>query len=98
MHYAPGEHLLSPHTIGAVSRRWTFTARGNVSSTPTVENDSLYFSDSGGSVWRLDAQTGNSVWEATLPSITGNAKSHSRVSPAIGPDSVVVGDQVAATV
>lgn len=98
MHYAPGERFLSPRTIGLLSQRWVFTARGNVNNTPTVEDNNLYFSDSGGSVWRLDAQTGQSVWEARLPSITGNTKSYSRVSPAIGRRAVIVGDQAAATV
>lgn len=97
-HDAPGESLLSPYTIGAISRRWTFTARGNVSSTPTVEGDALFFSDSGGSVWRLDARSGTSVWEAKLASFSGYATSSSRNSPAIGPSSVIVGDQATATV
>lgn len=96
-HDAPGERLLSPYTIGAVSRRWTFTAKGNVSSTPTVEGDALFFSDSGGSVWRLDARSGTSVWEAKLGSFSGYPTSSSRTSPAIGPNSVIVGDQASAT-
>ena len=97
-HDAPGERLLSPYTIGAISQRWNFTARGNVSSTPTVEGDALFFSDSGGSVWRLDARSGTSVWEAKLGSFSGYATSSSRNSPAIGPNSVIVGDQASATV
>ena len=67
-------------------------------STPTVENDAVYVSDSGGSVWRLDAVTGGVVWQVKLPALTGNSGSYSRVSPAITPNAVVVGDQASGTV
>jgi len=97
-HYAPAEHFLNSWDVGVLGTRWVFTGRGNFPDTPTVEGNNVYASDSGGSVWQINAQTGQSKWEAKLPSATGNAGSTSRVSPAIGPSTVIVGDQAAATV
>lgn len=92
-HDAQSEFILGKATLPYLSLRWIFTARGEVQSTPTVENDAVYVSDAGGSVWRVDAVTGRAVWEVKLPSLTGNPASYSRVSPAITANAVVVGDQ-----
>ena len=97
-HYAPDEYLLGPSTLGFLKQRWVFTTKGDVPDTPTVEGDNVYASDFGGSVWRIDAQTGREIWEASLPTITGNMKSMARVSPAIAAHTVIVGDQASATV
>ena len=97
-HDASAEFILGRATLPYLSLRWAFTASGEVQSTPTVEKDAVYVSDSGGSVWRLDAVTGQPVWQARLPSLTGNPASYSRVSPAITPDAVIVGDQASGTV
>ncbi len=97
-HYAPTEFLLNRYSLGFLTTRWVFTARGEILDTPTVERGAVYVSDSGGSVWRLDARTGQAAWQAALPAMTGHSNSRSRVSPAIGRDSIIVGDQAAATV
>lgn len=97
-HSAPNEHRLNRYTLGFLGTRWVLAARGELPDTPTVEGNDLYVSDSGGSVWRLDARTGHPVWELALPTITGLSHSRSRVSPAIGRSTVVVGDQAAGTV
>ena len=74
-----------------------FTANGEIQSTPTIERNALYTSDSGGSVWRLNARTGSVVWQTSLSTVTGDGGSYSRVSPAIGSYEVVVGDQASGT-
>ncbi len=97
-HYAPYEFALSPFTVPTLRPRWVFAANGEVQGTPTVEGSAVYASDSGGSVWRIDAISGKAAWETKLPAVTGIAGSYSRVSPAIGRDTIVVGDQASATV
>ncbi len=97
-HDAPYERLLSPSTVPHLQVRWAFPANGEVWGTPTVEQNAVYASDTGGSVWRIDARTGKAVWEIKLSDYTGNAASFSRVSPAIGQDTIVVADQASATV
>jgi len=97
-HFAPAEHILNRYDLDRLSTRWVFTARGNLPDTPTVEGGHVYVSDAGGSVWQIDAQTGQPIWEAKLSSATGNAGSVSRVSPAVGPRAVIVGGEAGATV
>ncbi len=96
-HFSTGEDRLNPGTVKGLKSRWVFSANGEVKGTPTVEGHSVYASDSGGSVWRLDATSGKVLWETRLPSITGDPTSYSRVSPALEGDTVVVGDQSSAT-
>ncbi len=96
-HYAPFEFFLGRDTLPLLQPRWIFSADGEVQGTPTVENDSVFFSDAGGSVWRLNAISGSVVWKTSLPSITGNSMSYSRVSPGITSNLVIVGDQASGT-
>lgn len=97
-HDAPRDFRLFPAQINLLENRWTFSADGEVQGTPTVDRNQIYFSDSGGSVWRVDARSGMQVWKASLPSITGNSGSYSRVSPALSRDLLVIGDQASGTV
>ncbi len=97
-HNAPFEFLLSRDTLPLVQARWIFSADGEVQGTPTVTANEVYFSDAAGSVWRLDAISGAVVWKTSLPGITGDSMAYSRVSPAIGADVVLIGDQDSATV
>ncbi len=96
-HDAPYERQLGPRTISWLQTRWTLAAYGEVWGTPTVGGNAVHASDTGGSVWRIDARTGKADWEVKLPAYTGLAASFSRVSPAIGRDTIVVGDQAPAT-
>lgn len=96
-HEAQFEAILNRGTVPLLQTRWVFAADGEVRGTPTVEGNGVYFSDAGGSVWRLNAQTGVVVWKASLPSITGISSSHARVSPALGPGVAIVGDQASST-
>ncbi len=97
-HDAPFEFLINPFTVAHLQPRWVFSARGEVWGTPTVEGNAVYASDTGGSVWRINARTGRPVWEIKLSAYTGIAKSFSRVSPAVGRDTIIIGDQASATI
>jgi len=90
-HNAPFELLINPFTVPKLRN-------GEVWGTPTVEGDAVYASDTGGSVWRIDARSGRPVWEIKLSAYTGIATSFSRVSPAIGKDTIIIGDQASATI
>ncbi len=97
-HFQPFEFALGRTTVPYLGLKWTFTADGDVEGTPTVSGGSVYFADRGGSVWRVDAATGKTIWKASLPSITGSSASFARVSPAIGDGVIIVGDNTSGTV
>ena len=95
---APAEHGIGKANVASLTPLWTLKTTGDVADTPTIEGSAAYVTDSGGSVWRLDAGTGAVVWHIMLPSISGNAMSTARTSPAIGPATILIGDQASATV
>ena len=96
--YAPLEWRINRHSVGQLQLAWSFTTAGNITTAPTVEGNALYVPDWGGMLYRLDADTGIAVWSRKLSDWTGIARSLSRNSPAIGPDSIVLGDHSSGTV
>ncbi len=92
-HFAPDEIILGKYTLPFIFERWVFAAGGEVQDTPTVQGNDVYIADASGIVWKLDGRTGTPVWQANLSTLTGDPKSYSRNSPAIGTDVVIVGDQ-----
>ncbi len=97
-HWAQGEFILNPYTLPYLTERWVFSANGEVQGVPTVENGRVYVADNGGTVSQLDATTGQAIWQASLPALSGDPLANSRNSPAIAPNTVIVGDQDSATV
>jgi polyvinyl alcohol dehydrogenase (cytochrome) len=85
---------------------------GDVSSTPAVNNGAVYVTDwgqldpssgytnsSGGSLTKLDAQTGAVIWKRRLDSYANEpAGAVSRTSPAVVDNVVYIGDQNGANV
>src|SRR3954468_11795700 len=46
----PAEHKISPANVKDLSPKWTFTTGGDVSATPTVFGDAVYFPDWAGNL------------------------------------------------
>jgi hypothetical protein len=42
-HFQAAEHKISPASVGRLAPRWTLTAAGAVSATPTVYENSVYW-------------------------------------------------------
>jgi polyvinyl alcohol dehydrogenase (cytochrome) len=55
-HSNPFEVRLNPGNVSGLRTKWAFTTGGDVSATPTVENDFVYFPDFGGNLFKLNAQ------------------------------------------
>lgn len=97
-HSSDTETEIGPQNVGKLTMKWQFTTAGDVSSTPTVENNAVYLTDWGGFLYRINAETGKATWQHKLSDYTGNSASVSRTSPAIAGDRIVLGDQGGATV
>src|SRR5258705_7225877 len=69
----PFEHRIKPANVSRLALKWTATTTGDVSATPAVANGAVYFGDFGGTVWKLDAETGAVIWSHKVPDYTGNA-------------------------
>jgi polyvinyl alcohol dehydrogenase (cytochrome) len=87
----PFEHEIKPANVHRLAPKWIATTTGDVSATPAVVDDAVYFGDFGGTVWKLDAETGAAVWSIKVPDYTGIAGDYARTSPSLAGDTLVVG-------
>jgi polyvinyl alcohol dehydrogenase (cytochrome) len=92
------ERRLRPDNVGALSLKWTFVTEGELSATPTVEDDALYVPDWAGNLYKIDTRTGLAIWSRKISEFTGVAASVSRNSPAIAGDTLILGDLASGTV
>ncbi len=91
-HAGVGRQPINSGNAGLLQQKWVFQTAGDVSATPTVSQGSVYVPDWGGYVYRINAATGKAIWSHKVSEYTGNSKSFSRNSPAIGSAQIVFGD------
>ena len=91
-HFQAAEHRISPANAGRLEPRWTLTAAGAVSATPTVYDGVVYVPDYGGKLWAVGAQSGHVLWSRDVSSYTGVADDVSRTSPAVFGNELLLGD------
>ena len=49
----PAEMLISPRNVHSLTMKWVFTTGGDVSATPTVFAESVFFPDSAGNLFAV---------------------------------------------
>jgi polyvinyl alcohol dehydrogenase (cytochrome) len=91
-HFQAAEHKISPANVGRLAPRWTLTAAGAVSATPTVYDGTVYVPDYGGKLWAVAARSGHVLWSRDVSSYTGVADDVSRTSPAVNGNALILGD------
>ena len=85
------ETLISPGNVSQLAPAWSITTAGDVTATPTMVNNVLYFPDMGGMLWAVTS-TGHVVWSNPVASYTGITGDVSRDSPAIDGNELITGD------
>jgi polyvinyl alcohol dehydrogenase (cytochrome) len=88
----PAEHLISSVNVNNLSPKWVFTTGGDVSATPTVAGNAVYFPDWGGNLFAVKKQSGDLIWSTKISDYNGVAGSISRVSPAVDGNQLIIGD------
>jgi polyvinyl alcohol dehydrogenase (cytochrome) len=88
----PAEHLIGTGNVKKLSPQWTFTTGGDVSATPTVDGNAVYFPDWAGNLFAVEKKSGRLIWSHKIAEYNGVAGSVSRVSPALDGDQVILGD------
>ena len=81
-HFQPDETAIGAANVGRLAARWTLSVAGIVNATPAVVNGAVYFPDSGGTFWKIDAKNGKVICSVSVPELTGMGKAFSRTSPA----------------
>ena len=54
----PAEHSISPTNVHKLKPKWVFTTGGDVSATPTVDGDAVYFPDWSGNLFAVKKDSG----------------------------------------
>ena len=93
----PKEHSISPANVQGLSPKWTFTTGGDVSATPTVAGDAVYFPDWGGNLFAVKKDSGRLIWSHRISDYDGVDGAISRVSPAVDGDQLIIGDILSPT-
>jgi polyvinyl alcohol dehydrogenase (cytochrome) len=88
---AAAETIIGPGNVGGLVPRWVLPATGNVAATPTVSGGVVYVPDLGGTLWAVNAATGNVIWSASVGAYLGVPFDVSRTSPAIDGNEIVIG-------
>src|SRR5258708_4718240 len=88
----PAEHSISPANVNGLNPKWVFTTGGDVSATPTVGGDAVYFPDWAGNLFAVKKESGRLIWSHKISDYDGVAGAISRVSPAVDGDQLILGD------
>jgi polyvinyl alcohol dehydrogenase (cytochrome) len=89
--YQGNEHAISSQNASELALKWVATTTGDVSGTPVVAGGAVYFGDFGGTVWKLDANTGAVIWSHAVSDYTGLAGDYARSSPSLDGNVLIVG-------
>jgi polyvinyl alcohol dehydrogenase (cytochrome) len=89
---AAEEHDIGPGNVSSLATVWSLTTTGNVTVTPAVADGTVYFPDSGGTLWAVAADSGQVRWSHRVSEYTGIAGDVSRGSPAVYGDELVLGN------
>src|SRR5438132_138084 len=88
----PAEHSISPSNVKGLKPKWVFTIGGDVSATPTVDGDAVYFPDWAGNLFAVKKDSGRLIWSHKISDYDGVDGAISRVSPAVDGNQVIIGD------
>lgn len=91
---AATESKISVSNVNQLNVKWAFTTAGDVSATPAVDDNAVYFPDWGGFIYKVDAKTGEMIWSRQVKEFTGQSFNLSRVTPLIEGNQVIFGTQL----
>jgi len=69
-----------------------FTTGGDVSATPTVADDQVYFPDWAGNLYAVEKRNGHLRWSRKISDYDCHPGSFARVSPAVNNGTLIIGD------
>ena len=87
------ERTLSVGNVDQLEVKWAFTTGGDVSATPAVDANTVYFPDRAGNLFAVDKRTGQERWRASIAAATSVPGDYARATPALAGNKVIVGTQ-----
>jgi polyvinyl alcohol dehydrogenase (cytochrome) len=92
MRNQPAENQINAGNVHLLAPKWVFTAAGNVSATPVVFANAVYFPDWGGNLNAVRQDNGQLIWSRPIAGYDGFSGAVSRSSPAVHGDDLIIGD------
>jgi polyvinyl alcohol dehydrogenase (cytochrome) len=91
----PAQTTVSAANAYRLATKWQTTTHGDVSATPAVVGNAVYFPDWGGFLTKVDARTGATIWSKELSDYGYNSAPglFSRTTPAVVGNVLYLGDQ-----
>ena len=91
--WAASETTLNVSSVPNLVQRWAFTTLDDVSATPSVDSveNVVYFPDWSGTIYKLDAFTGNLIWSHKMTDYGFPSTVISRTTPALSGSIMVLG-------
>ena len=87
------EKKISVDTVGFLTHKWEFTTGADVSATPALDADRVYFPDWAGNLYAVDRASGQLVWKKQISDATGVPGDKARATPAVSGNTLVIGTQ-----
>lgn len=91
--FQQSEHTLSAANVANLAPKWVFTTGGDVSATPAVDADTVYFPDWAGNLYAVDKLTGLLKWRTSIAAASGVPFDKARATPAVTEDKLIIGTQ-----
>ena len=88
----PAEVRIGPSNVQSLTVKWVFTTGADVSATPTVAGDAVFFPDWAGNLFAVNKHTGELIWSQQISNYDGAPGALSRSSPAVHGDEIIFGD------
>jgi polyvinyl alcohol dehydrogenase (cytochrome) len=88
----PEERTIRPTNVHNLDPKWVFTTGGDVSATPAVEGNAVYFPDWSGNLFAVNKNSGRLIWSHKVSDYDGVVGAISRVTPAVDDDQLIIGD------
>jgi len=88
----PAEVRINPANVQSLTVKWVFTTGADVSATPTVAGDAVFFPDWAGNLFAVNKHTGQLIWSHQISDYDGAPGALSRSSPVVHGNELIVGD------
>ena len=88
----PNEHKINSANVKSLEVKWAFTTGGDVSATPAVDDNAVYFPDWAGNLYAVQKESGKLLWSKKISDYDNYPGAVTRVTPAVTEDDLIIGD------
>src|SRR5262249_23486129 len=81
--FQDGEKSISVGNVSSLTVKWSFTTHGDVSATPSVDGDHVYFPDWAGYLYAVNRNTGALVWQTRIENASTVGNDLARATPVV---------------